>query len=105
VRCDAAFMTQLAQEHVEFAHAPQTVAIGMGIARSRALAMPFVAAAGLCALSWTLGGVPLITDLGMLVLAGAAAVLFVNELAKFPRRFGIGGLVLFGGILIWFCDD
>jgi hypothetical protein len=24
---------------------------------------------------------------------------------KFPRRFGIGGILLFGGVLIWFCDD
>jgi len=30
---------------------------------------------------------------------------FVQDLTRFSSRFGIGGLIVFGGFLLWFCHD
>jgi hypothetical protein len=73
--------------------------------RSAYLPIPFLAPALICGISWLLGGVPILTDIGFLLLAGVCIVFFINELVKFPRRFGTGGLLLFGGFLVWFCQD
>ena len=55
--------------------------------------------------SWAAGGLPTVTDLGFLLLTLACLALLVVELVRFPRRFGIGGFVLYGGVLMWFCYD
>lgn len=38
-------------------------------------------------------------------MAGICVLYLIMELQAFPRRFGVGGLVLYGGALIWFCAD
>ncbi len=50
-------------------------------------------------------GAPFLTDLGMICLTAICLCFLVNEFVQFPRRFGIGGMVLFGGILVWFSYD
>src|SRR5688500_10037701 len=73
----------------------------------RSIFMPvaFLPPVALCGVSWMAGGVPLMTDLGMGALTLACGMLLLAELVNFPRRFGVGGLVLFGGVLVWFCYD
>lgn len=73
--------------------------------RSKLIPIPFLLPIGLCALSWMAGGVPRLTDLGFLLLTIISVAYFFAELAAFPRRFGLGGIVLWGGIAIWFCYD
>jgi hypothetical protein len=50
-------------------------------------------------------GAPALTDLAFLTLTILCAVFLASELYDFGERFGVGGLVLFGGVLIWFCYD
>lgn len=75
------------------------------VPRSILMPLAFAPPVVLCAVSWTGGGLPLLTDLGMALLTLACAMLLIAELVNFPRRFGVGGLVLFGGVLVWFCYD
>ncbi len=51
------------------------------------------------------GGAPALTDLGFLFFTIWACVSLAMEFFYFPRRFGIGGILLWGGMLIWFCQD
>lgn len=55
--------------------------------------------------SWILGGVSWMTDLSFIFLTGICMIYLGAELLAFPRRFGIGGIVLYGGVLIWFSYD
>lgn len=75
------------------------------VPRSKLLWIPFLIPVGVCGLSYLCGGLPLLTDLGFLILTILCGIFLMLELARFPRRFGIGGLVLFGGVLIWYCQD
>src|SRR5690348_14148633 len=72
-------------------------------ARPRFIPALYVAPALLAGLSWMMGGKPFMTDLAFLLLACLCGFFAVMELINFPRRFGVGGLVLFGGSLFWFC--
>jgi len=67
--------------------------------------VPFILPILLTGLSVLMGGVPMLTDLGFVVLTAICAVYLGLEFINFPRRFGIGGMVLFGGILLWFSYD
>ena len=51
------------------------------------------------------GTAPLLTDLAFLVLTILCGVFLLAELMRFAERFGIGGLILYGGVLAWFCYD
>ncbi len=73
--------------------------------RSVYLPVPFALPLLICGISWVGGGIPILTDVGFVLLSLICAVLFINELQRFPRRFGTGGILLFGGILVWFCQD
>ena len=73
--------------------------------RSRSQWIAFLPSVLLCALSWLAGGIPRLTDVGFLLLTVACFVFFISELWNFSRRFGIGGIVLYLGTLIWFCHD
>lgn len=75
------------------------------VGRSRFLPLVFAPAILLCGLSWLGSGIWLLTDCGFLLLAACCAALFVHELVIFPRRFGIGGIVLYSGVLVWFVQD
>ncbi|MCE9589815.1 MAG: hypothetical protein K8S99_04760 [Planctomycetes bacterium] len=59
----------------------------------------------LTGVSWVAGGVPNLTDLGFVVLVILGFVFLAIEFISFPRRFGIGGLLIFGGYLTWWCHD
>jgi hypothetical protein len=75
------------------------------IPRSRNQWLAFLAPTALCGISWMSGGTPALTDLGFVLFTCICAVYLTVEFLRFPRRFGIGGLVLYGGSLCWFCQD
>ena len=74
-------------------------------ARSRQMWVPFIVPMLLTAVSWMAGGIPLLTDAGFLGLTVICAIYVIRELLVFPQRFGVGGLILFGGALMWFSYD
>jgi len=51
------------------------------------------------------GGSDALNDAAWLLLTFLLLYYTYLELKAFPRRFGVGGLVLFGGSLIFFCTD
>jgi hypothetical protein len=55
--------------------------------------------------SWLAGGIGLLTDLSFLFFTIVCFGLFCEELLKINTRWGIGGLTLYGGCLVWFCYD
>jgi hypothetical protein len=76
--------------------------------KSRPIFLPvlFLPATLLAGASWMMNGSsPLLTDLSFLMLTCLCGFFTVMELINFPRRFGVGGIVLFGGTLLWFCYD
>ncbi len=73
--------------------------------RSRWAPLVFVLPMVLCAASWAGGGIPLLTDIGFIILTAICFAFCLIELVKFPRRNGVGALMLYGGIIIWFCFD
>jgi hypothetical protein len=73
--------------------------------RSRLILLPYLFAVLISGASWLSGGVPVLTDIGFFIFTAFTAVFLLVELLKFPRRFGVGAVVLFAGSLIWFCYD
>ncbi|MFN4243469.1 MAG: O-antigen polymerase [Tepidisphaerales bacterium] len=63
--------------------------------------VPFLVAA----VSWVAGGIALLTDFAWLLITTLCVVFLLAELRAFSFRWGIGGLLVFGGVLIWFCYD
>ncbi len=57
------------------------------------------------ATSYFMGGIPVETDLAFVALTILCISFLLAELYHFSERFGIGGLTLYGGVLIWFCYD
>ncbi|MGD0768946.1 MAG: hypothetical protein ABSB42_12245 [Tepidisphaeraceae bacterium] len=56
-------------------------------------------------ISWMGGGIPFLTDLAFSTLLVMCLILIATEVVAFSRRFGVGGLVLFGGTLVWYVHD
>jgi hypothetical protein len=56
------------------------------------MVVPFI----LCTLSWMGNGVPLLTDMGFSIFTLVSAYFLTLEFIRFPRRFGIGGMVFTG---------
>ena len=76
------------------------------IPRSRMQWLPFLVPLGFCGMSWMGGGIRRsLTDIGFLLFTILCFMFLTMEFVRFPRRFGIGGLVLWGGTLCWFCQD
>jgi hypothetical protein len=73
--------------------------------RSKKIWLPFLFPMALCGLSFLLGGIQTLTDIGFGALSLICCVYLLLELRAFPHRMGIGGILLFGGVLVWFCDD
>jgi hypothetical protein len=48
---------------------------------------------------------PQLADLSFLLLAALCIIFLFGDLRRFSERYGLGGIVLYGGILTWFCDD
>jgi len=51
------------------------------------------------------GGLPLLTDFSWLLLTILCIIFLMADMYRFSERFGIGGLILYGGVLTWFCYD
>ncbi len=56
-------------------------------------------------ISWLSNGTPLLTDFAMFSAMVVCIVFVLAEMRSFSRRFGVGGLVLFGGTLVWYMND
>lgn len=55
--------------------------------------------------SFLFGGLPVLTDFSFIALTILCTIFLIAELIRFSERFGIGGIVLYGGVLVWFCYD
>src|ERR1700721_1854994 len=75
------------------------------VPRSHYQWVPFLLPLLLCGVSWLGDGIPALTDMGFSIFTILCFVFLTTEFIRFPRRFGIGGLVLWGGTLCWFCQD
>src|SRR6266568_649455 len=73
--------------------------------RSRYSWAPFLLPLVLCAVSWSVGGMPALTDAGFLALTVICVWFCIIELVRFPHRNGVGALMLYGGVVVWFCMD
>lgn len=51
------------------------------------------------------GGLAPLTDLSFLILTGLCVTLLAVELVQFNTRQGIGAVLIYGGVLVWFCHD
>ncbi len=75
------------------------------IPRSRHQWVPLLFPVLLSGISSLGGGLPLLTDFAFLILTSVCAFFLVHEFVFFSHRFGIGGILLYGGVLVWFCHD
>jgi hypothetical protein len=48
---------------------------------------------------------PMLVDLAFIALAALVLGFLIADLSCFSERFGLGGIILFGGVLIFFCVD
>jgi membrane protein YdbS with pleckstrin-like domain len=48
---------------------------------------------------------PMLTDVSFVFLALFCTLFLIADLSRFSERYGLGGIVLFGGVLVWFCYD
>lgn len=74
-------------------------------ANARPEALAFFAPLVLCAASWAGGGIPALTDVGFAALTALTLWLLARELLEFDRRRSIARIVLYAGVLVWFCQD
>ena len=73
--------------------------------RSPVIPIAFALPVAVSALSYLGGGVAPISDLAFLILVVLCATLLGIELVKFGSRQGLGAILIYGGILVWFCHD
>ncbi len=73
--------------------------------RNRFQALFFLPSVLVSGVSWLGGGIPILSDLSFAMLTLLCIIMLIEEFAVFSRRFGMGGITLFGGILMWFCVD
>jgi hypothetical protein len=64
------------------------------------LVLPLILAAG----GYLFAAAPLV-DLSFVTLTALCTIFLFGELGRFAERYGVGGVVLYGGVLIWFCYD
>jgi hypothetical protein len=75
------------------------------VGRSKLTPLLLVPSLAMSGIAWMAGGLSPLTDMSFLLLTIVCSVLMVRELMMFTRRWGIGGMVLYGGSLVWFCFD
>ena len=73
--------------------------------RSAMIPIVFLLPLAVSALGYFSGGVQGCTDLAFVLVTALCTVLLVIELLTFGRRMGIGAVLIYGGVLIWFCHD
>jgi hypothetical protein len=73
--------------------------------RSVLTALPFLLPVALCGISYMADGIAPLTDAGFALLTLLCIVFVIRDFLQFRRYLGIGGIVLFGGVLIWICQD
>src|SRR5881394_4680324 len=73
--------------------------------RSKWAPLAFLLPVTLCGASWMAGGMPALTDIAFLAFTIICSCYCIIELLKFPQRLGVGALMLYGGVVIWFCMD
>jgi len=56
-------------------------------------------------ISYIAGGIPPVTDISFIILTLFCLIFLIRELKLFPRQQGIGAVLLYGGVLVWFCHD
>jgi hypothetical protein len=59
----------------------------------------------LCAAAGYFAAAPFMVDLSFILLTIFCTAFLIADLSRFSERYGVGGIVLFGGVLIWFCYD
>lgn len=55
--------------------------------------------------SYAGGGIAMVTDLAFVTLTILCVIFLCRELLMFPKRQGMGGILIYGGVLVWFCHD
>ncbi len=75
------------------------------VRRSAMIPVAFAVPVLISALSYAGGGVAFLSDLAFVILTCICLVLLAIELFTFGHRQGIGAILIYGGILIWFCHD
>jgi hypothetical protein len=73
--------------------------------RSAMIPVAFGLAVAISGLGYIVGGVQVFSDLAFLVVSVTCIYLVAVELVAFGQRLGIGAILIYGGILIWFCHD
>jgi len=73
--------------------------------RSRFTPLLFVPSILMAGTSWIANGIPILTNFSFLFLIAVCFILIIEELINFSKRFGLGGITLYGGVLMWFCYD
>jgi len=87
-------------EPVQLEQAPD-----LALQRPRWLPFAFIFPMLMAGISWITGGMSLATDCAFVLLTVLCAGALLIELINFPQKLGLGGCLLFGGILVWFCFD
>ena len=55
--------------------------------------------------AWFNGGSTGLNNVAWLIIGAYCAIGMAEELRAFPRRFGVGGLVFYSGVIVWFFWD
>jgi hypothetical protein len=75
------------------------------LSRSKVLPFLLIIPCMWSGISWLGGGIPFLTDMSFSTLLVLCLLLMATEVLAFSRRFGVGGLILFGGTLVWYIQD
>lgn len=75
------------------------------IARPKWVPYAFLVPLVFAGVSWMGQGVTALTDMAFVIFTLLGFVLLIMEFVVFPRRFGIGAMMILGGFLTWFCHD
>src|SRR5207247_394744 len=75
------------------------------VRRSFLVPVSFLLPVFFAGISSVLGGMPALTDVAWVLLTAICLTLLLIEIFDFGRRQGIGAILIYGGVLVWFCHD
>lgn len=75
------------------------------VERPRWMPLWFMPSAMFGAFSWVSGGIQTFNDFAMVLFFVMCVIGLIREFKNFKVQQGMGGLVLFGGAINWFCHD